>query len=67
VNDGKLSLQLGLRQADRVLASADRRFLLGASLRIFLRRYGCGKQICFRYEDLNRLASLADDAEGRQG
>ncbi len=48
---------------DVFLARADRRLLLGASLRLLAHRFSCGKPIL--RDDVARVASLADDAVER--
>lgn len=45
------------------LSRADRRLLLGGSLRILVYRFACGKPILEL--DLLRIASFSDDASGR--
>jgi hypothetical protein len=58
-------LKLGTRQAKHTsgtrLRAADRRLLLGASLRLLARRYTCGKRIS--KNDVMRVARFADDSE----
>jgi len=49
--------------ADTPLTPADRRLLLGSSLRLLSHRFICGKSIL--QDDLLRMASLADDAAER--
>lgn len=41
----------------------DRRLLLGASIRLLGRRFSCGKPVL--YDDVIRVASLADDVMER--
>lgn len=59
------TLSLRIRQDNRSarnsLTVAERRLLLGASLRLLERRHTCGKKI-FK-NDLVRLSRFADDAD----
>ena len=50
-------------QADIPLTPKDRRFLLGASLRLLVHRFSHGKPILG--DDLERIAVFADDAGER--
>jgi hypothetical protein len=58
------TLEIESRQdsIDKFLNFADRRALLGASLRILARRFNDGKKIL--QDDLIRLAAFADDTPG---
>jgi hypothetical protein len=49
--------------ADIPLTRADRRLLLGASLRLLAHRFSSGRPIF--QDDVIRVATLADDAMGR--
>jgi hypothetical protein len=60
MNGKNVTLELESRQAEPPLSSADRRLLLGASLRVLGHRFSCGKPIF--QADLVRVASLADDS-----
>jgi len=44
------------------ISREDRRLLLGASIRLLGHRFSCGKLIL--RDDLLRVSSLADDAQG---
>lgn len=59
------TLEILLRQDSNEtgLSAADRRILLGGSIRLLRSRYASGKQILA--EDLTRLAAFADDASER--
>lgn len=59
-----VTLEVESRQEELALeSSADRRLLLGASLRLLGHRFSSGKPIL--QDDVIRVASLADDARER--
>ena len=49
------------QQADIPLSRADRRIILGASLRALAHRFSCGQPIF--HDDVARVATFADDVE----
>jgi hypothetical protein len=63
MNSKKLAPELQPRQDDVFIALADRRILLGASLRLLGHRFSRGQPIC--RDDVTRIAALADDASER--
>jgi len=62
MNTTTLTLQIETRQEpnEKVLTPSDRRLVLGASLRLLVRRFSTGKPIV--RDDLVRLAKFADDS-----
>jgi hypothetical protein len=60
VYDVRCGSQSPTQFAEKVLSRSDRRILLGASLRLLLRRLASGRPV-FR-SDVVRAAALADDA-----